>query len=367
MASNNTAYYKQRDKHADNKAEVIIQALPSFVKDFIDYLDVRETSALTRLGYAHDLKIFFDFLILKGYFDGISNAKDITPQMLETLKLDDFVSFGKYVKSYQKINENGDIETVNNSGVSISRKYSAIRALYTYLVKNSIIEKNASEKIVMPKHKEKSVIYLDTDGINELFDSVNSGNGLTKRQQAYNENFRRRDIAIMYVLIGTGIRESELIGLDFNDVNLAKKEIRVMRKGHNEALIKLPDSAFNALMDYIKRDREKIDAVKGHENAVFLSSQRKRLSARALQDIVGKYARAANLHNFDKIKPHKLRASYASNLLKASENFLMVSKNLGHRQLQTTLRYIGGDESYSDQAAEIAKDFLPDKETKKRS
>ena len=344
-------YYEQRDSNALGKTKEILEELPDYVRMFVDYNRSKNRSELTIKGYAFDIRLFFRFLLERKYFEGVNSYKDITPEMLSTLSILDFTSFSSYLSKYKKISENGKNVSVSNDESGKARKLSAVRSLYTFLFKVDIIEKDISKKIEMPKIDKKAVVYIDLKGISELFDTVNSGEGLSKRQKAYNESFRSRDVAIVAVLLGTGIRESELIGLDYGDFNRKEHVIRVVRKGHKEALIKLPDYSYEALTDYIDNSRNNISADAGSENAIFLSSQKKRLSARALQDLIKKYVNAAQLYNSSSISVHKLRSSYASMLMQKPENLLMVSRNLGHEQLQTTLRYTGEDEKNSEKAA----------------
>ncbi len=357
-AKNN--YYEARDGKASDKTDEILEELPAFVGQFVANQAGKNRAALTIKGYVTDIRVFLRFLIEKKYFSGVSFIKDITPEMLSTLSILDCDAFKKYMNNYKKRAEDGSIISVSNDAPGQARKLSAVRSLYTFLFKVNYIEKDRSKRIEMPKIDKKAVVHINLEGISELFDTVNSGEGLSKRQQAYNESFKKRDVAIIAVLLGTGIRESELIGLDFEDVDRRTRVIRVVRKGHKEAWINLPEYSYDALADYMDNSRSKITPMKGSESAVFLSSQRKRLSARALQDLVKKYANAAQLFNASSISVHKLRSTYATELLRASENnLLMVSKNLGHEQLQTTLRYTAEDENNSKNAALKIEKILP--------
>ena len=362
MAINTEAvnnYYEARDSKAIHKADEILEELPDFVSKFVDNLSGKNKAALTIKGYAIDIRIFLRFLVEKNIFDGVNSIKDITPEMLSTLSILEFDAYKKYIKNYDKQSKNGKIISVSNKPSGQARKLSAVRSLFAYLFKANFIDKDISKIVEMPKIDKKAIVHIDINGISELFDAVNSGDGLTKRQQAYNESFRKRDIAIIAVLLGTGIRESELIGLDFDDFDRRNRVISVVRKGHKEANINLPGYSYDALSDYIDNNRSNIVAVTGSEKAVFLSSQRKRLSARALQDLVKKYAKAAQLLNSSFITVHKLRSTYATELMRATGDLLLVSSNLGHEQVQTTLRYAAKDENSSKTAAEKIEKILP--------
>lgn len=355
MATKNEAknnYYEQRDNKALDKIREILDELPDYVRKFADNKLGRNKSKLTVKGYVIDIRLFLRFLVEKKYFEGVDSVKDITPEMLTTLSVMDFDSYLTYLLSYKRKSEDGTVISVTNKEAGQYRKFSAVRSMYTFMFKAGIIEKDISKILEMPKVPKKAIVYIDVQGISELFDVVNSGEGLSKRQQAYNESFRKRDIAIVSMLLGTGIRESELIGLDFGDIDRRNRMIRVVRKGNKEARIKLPDSSFDSLFDYIDNNRSNIIAAPGSENAVFLSSQKKRLSARALQEIVKKYVNAAQLYNASSISVHKLRSTYATTLMRETGNLLMVGRNLGHEQIQTTLRYAAEDENNSEKAAQ---------------
>ena len=119
----------------------------------------------------------------------------------------------------------------------MKRKLSALRSFYHYYYKNGLIEDDPTVKVDMPKIHEKNIIRLDVDEVAKLLDEVESGENLTARQQQYHEKTKIRDLAMMTLLLGTGIRVSECVGLDMEDVDFKNNGIKIHRKGGAEVVV----------------------------------------------------------------------------------------------------------------------------------
>ena len=350
------SYQNEKKVQTNLRIRELQGEMPQAVSDFIRSM-IGHSSELTRLGYLYDIRLFLRFLTQEDVRFSDTPMQLITPEMLGSLALRDFERYTEFLSQYVRTDENGGEVTdahgnpvfVTNREVGMSRKLSAVRTFYKYMFSHGLIEANVTANLTMPKIHKKPVIFLNKDEIARLFDAVNTGEGLTDRQKAYNESFRTRDVAIVSLLLGTGIRESELIGLDLGDVNLKDRTFMVTRKGGNEALLHFNAQVGEALADYLFL-RKQIEALPGHEKAFFLSSQRRRLSARALQDLIKKYAQvAAPLKK--RLSPHKMRSTFATNLYKNTHDIYLVSEALGHAQLETSTRYTAR-EDHLIQAAE---------------
>ncbi len=205
----------------------------------------------------------------------------------------------------------------------------------------------------MPTIREKAIIRLEPDEVANLLDIVQSGQGLTDKQKAFHQKTQLRDLAILTLFLGTGIRISELVGIDMDDVNFTSNEFSVVRKGGNQDILVFGEEARAALLDYML-DREKMATEPGHEQALFLSLQRRRLTVRAVENLVKKYAQIAV--PLKKISPHKLRSTYGTTLYRETGDIYLVADVLGHKDVNTTRKhYAAVSEDRRRLAAKVVK------------
>ena len=228
---------------------------------------------------------------------------------------------------------------------------SALRSFYGYYFKHQIISKNPTLLVDMPKQHDKAIIRLDTDEVAMLLDYVDhGGDNLTGQRKAYYEKTKNRDLAILTLLLGTGIRVSECVGLDIQDVDFKNNGVKVTRKGGNEMVVYFGEEVENALKTYLYTTRKSVTPLPGHENALFLSTQRRRMGVQAVENMVKKYAREVTPNK--KITPHKLRSTYGTALYKETGDIYLVADVLGHKDVNTTRKhYAAIDENRRRQAA----------------
>lgn len=201
-----------------------------------------------------------------------------------------------------------------------------------------MIEKNPTIFVDMPKLHDKAIIRLDIDEVALLLDYVeNCGKELTGQKKVYYEKTKTRDLAILTLLLGTGIRVSECVGLDINDIDFKNNGIKVTRKGGSEMVIYFGEEVRNALENYLETTRASATPLPDHENALFLSTQRKRMGVQAIENMVKKYARQVTPNK--KITPHKLRSTYGTSLYKETGDIYLVADVLGHRDVNTTKKH----------------------------
>lgn len=180
------------------------------------------------------------------------------------------------------------------------------------------------------------------------------GDDLTGQRKVYFEKTKNRDLAILTLLLGTGIRVSECVGLDISDVDFKNNGVKVTRKGGNEMVVYFGEEVENALKMYLYTTRKSTTTLPGHENALFLSTQRKRIGVQAVENMVKKYARQITPNK--KITPHKLRSTYGTALYKETGDIYLVADVLGHKDVNTTKKhYAAIDEDRRRQAAEAVK------------
>lgn len=337
----------QEQTYIDNTLRLrdILNTMPPFAKDYFRAIEPT-TSAKTRISYAYDIRVFFYFLIDQNPVYKHYTMDMFTLQDLERIEPVDIEEYQEYLKVYQ----NKDRQ-ITNKERGLSRKTSALRSFYGYYFKRQMIQKNPTLLVDMPKLHEKAIIRLDTDEVAMLLDHVEAcGSKLTGQRKVYYEKNKTRDLAILTLLLGTGIRVSECVGLDITDVDFKNNGIKVTRKGGNEMIVYFGEEVKTALLAYLEGERASATPLPDHENALFLSTQRKRMGVQAVENMVKKYAREVTPNK--KITPHKLRSTYGTNLYKETGDIYLVADVLGHKDVNTTKKhYAAIDENRRRQAA----------------
>lgn len=348
MANDSSLSYHDK-KNADNmvKLREIITTLPGFCRDF--FLGIKDTtSTRTRLAYAYDLRIFFEYLHEVNNVLNKIDITDFTIDILENIKAIDISEYMDYLSYYIK-----DGEEITNDERGKQRKLASLRSLYNYFYETEQIEKNPAVLVPMPKLHKKEIIRLDLDEVATLLDNVENGEQLTKKQLEFHNKTKIRDLAILTLLLGTGIRVSECVGLNIKDVDFKNNGILITRKGGYQAIVYFGDEVATALSDYLD-ERNKIIPESGHEDALFLSLQNKRLTVRSVEKMVKKYA--LTVTTLKKITPHKLRSTYGTNLYQETGDIYLVADVLGHKDVNTTKKhYAAQDEERRRMAANVVK------------
>ena len=348
--SNRKTYHEQT--YIDNTLRLreILKTLPPFAKDYFRAVEPT-TSARTRISYAYDIRVFFHFLMENNPVYKNYTIEQFEVHDLERLEPVDIEEYQEYLKVYK----NDEEKCITNTEQGLARKMSALRSFYGYYFKRQIISKNPTLLVEMPKMHEKAIIRLDTDEIAMLLDYVDhGGDNLTGQRKAYFEKTKNRDLAILTLLLGTGIRVSECVGLDLQDIDFKNNGITVTRKGGNQMVVYFGEEVENALKTYLYTTRKQTVPLSGHENALFLSTQRKRMGVQAVENMVKKYAREVTPNK--KITPHKLRSTYGTALYKETGDIYLVADVLGHKDVNTTKKhYAAIDEDRRRQAAGAVK------------
>ena len=238
----------------------------------------------------------------------------------------------EYLKCHPSITD----DDVFNTERGIMRKVSSLKSFYNYFYRTQKIEKNPAALVQLPKLHQKEIIRLEIDEVAKLLDLVEDGEKLTERQKRYHEITKVRDLALMSLLLGTGIRVSECVGLNMNDVDMDACGIKIYRKGGKESIVYFSDEVRYVLDKYLE-ERQHIEAYPGHEEALFLSMQKKRMAVRSVENLVKKYASLAA--PLKKITPHKLRSTYGTNLYRETGDIYLVADVLGHSDVNTTKKH----------------------------
>lgn len=330
--NNNKNYHQQINIDYTLKLRQVLATLPPFTKSYFRAIEPR-TSSKTRLSYAYDIRVFFNYLIESNPLYSSYQLTEFKLSDLENLTAIDIEEYQEYLKIYEN-----DGKQITNTEKGLARKLSSLRSFYRYFYKHESITYDPTLLVDGPKIHEKSIIRLDIDEVAELLDYVeNCGDILTGQAKVYYEKTKHRDIAILTLLLGTGIRVSECVGLNIQDVDFKNNGIKVTRKGGSEMIVYFGIEVEEAIKSYLYNSRQVIVPLVGHENALFLSTQKKRIGIQAIENMVKKYSKQVTPNK--KITPHKLRSTYGTNLYKETGDIYLVADVLGHKDVNTTKKH----------------------------
>lgn len=327
----NIPYYQQKDIENIKKLREMMKELPPFCTEFFRGIEPR-TSTRTRIAYAYDLSVFFDFLKKENPVFAKMERMDFKLEQLDEISVTDLEEYMEYLK-YRFNEQNHEIM---NQERGIMRKISSLKSFYNYFFRTEKLATNPAALVRLPKPHDKEIIRLDVDEVALLLDAVEQGEGLTEKQKTFHKRTRLRDLALLTLLLGTGIRVSECVGLDINDVDFKNGGIHIHRKGGKEVTVYFGSEVENALQDYLD-ERFGIIPEEGSEQALFLSMQRKRMNVRSVENLVKKYAHIVT--PLKKITPHKLRSTYGTNLYRETGDIYLVADVLGHSDVNTTKKH----------------------------
>ncbi len=359
------SFHEQKNTSNLLRIREISSDMPAWFLDFLRSTENR-LSSLTRLYYCYDLRLFLEYLIAENKdFSGLK-LYELSPEKLAGLTVRDFEIYldylGFYIKLLDKSSEfsgqtsEGDKNIAEiarqNAERGKARKLASLRTIFKYLYKNQLISSNPTGLLTSVKIHEKAIIRLSGEEANQLIETVRSGEGLSERQKKYQRKTMLRDIAMLTLFLTTGIRISELVGLNVRDVNLKSRSFIVTRKGGNQSILYFGEETRRALTDYIEERKGKGDF--SDTSPLFLSLQNKRITARAVENLVEKYARVAV--PLKKITPHKLRSTYGTLLYENTGDIYLVADVLGHKDVNTTRRhYAAMSEEHRKLAAGVVK------------
>ena len=210
---NDEKYYNEQDKLNTLKMREVLDTLPRFCRQFFRGIEPT-TSARTRLGYAYDIRTFFEYLHNENPVLRKKEIVDFSLDILDQIEREDIEEYLEYLSLYEKKDKE-----ITNAEQGKKRKMSALRCMYSYFYKAELISRNTAELVKMPKLHENEIIRLEPDEVATLLDQVEAGEKLTKSQLKYHEKTKLRDVALLTLLLGTGIRVSECVGIDIDDID----------------------------------------------------------------------------------------------------------------------------------------------------
>jgi integrase/recombinase XerC len=291
---------------------MISQSLNNQIRSFIDSLQSEKGySVNTCRAYSHNINEFISF-IGESYFsaDNQEGADLLKAEHIESLMIRGYLAF-----LHKK-----------NKKVTIARKLSAVRSFFRFLLKHGVILDNPLDLILTPKQIKAIPVYLPVDDIFRLLDSIKTDTlaGIRNR-------------AIFETLYSSGIRVSELEGLNVFDVDFSRCLIRVVGKGNKERIVPIGKKAVATIKEYRKRLQSEAGIAEEDNGPLFLNKDNGRLTSRSIARILNKTARECGL--LIPVSPHALRHTYATHMLDAGADLRVVQELLGHKSLSTTQKY----------------------------
>ncbi|MDR3318141.1 MAG: tyrosine-type recombinase/integrase [Clostridiales bacterium] len=326
MAEN---YYRERNAANVKKIRELRENLPIFCTEFFLGIEPR-TTPLTRLNYCYDLKAFFEFISQLKY--GNKPIRVISLTDLDGVTTTDLELFLEHLTSY----EDSSGKTHACAERSKARHLSCVKSLCRYFFRKDKLHANVAANVDLPKLHDKEIIRLEVDEVVKLLDETESGGRLTERQRHFHSRTKIRDTALLTLLLGTGIRVSECVGLNVEDFDFQTNGFKVIRKGGSSTILYFSDEVALAIKTYINVRKDLLD-VNSEECALFVSLQKKRITTRAVQVLVKKYSKL--ITPLKKITPHKLRSTYGTSLYRETKDIYIVADVLGHRDVNTTKKH----------------------------
>lgn len=336
MPANTKKYNDLIENNIRLRIKEIETELPKFCRNYFVGIE-NTTLPRTRLGYAYDIRLFFQYLENINSINKKVGMRNFNLSILDEQTPMDIEEYMIYLKSYEK-----DGITYTNKENGIKRKMSSIRSLYSYFFKKEMISSNPTLMVNMPKLHEKAIIRMEPNEVASFLDTAEAGTNMTKRQLEIHKKTKIRDVALLTLLLGTGMRVSECVGIDLTDINFEECEILIHRKGGKEAILYFGDEVEAALRDYLIQRKEMRPEL-GDENAFFISLKNRRISVRAVELLVKKYALLSS--TVKHITPHKLRSTYGTELYNNTSDIYLVADVLGHKDVNTTRRHYAAIEA----------------------
>ncbi|HIT87924.1 MAG TPA: tyrosine-type recombinase/integrase [Candidatus Coprocola pullicola] len=351
-----STYHEEQKAKDTIRLRALLEELPYFLGEFFRGI-ANTTSVKTRINYANDLKIFFTYITKQHKKLKNIPFEDMDVTCLNDITAEDIDCFLEYITYYTKPDPVNKEKTLSfqNDEKGKARKLASIRSMYHFFFKKQKVSSNPAAIVDTPKIHDKQIIRLEANEVADLLDLVENcdTDAMSKRQKAHLSHTQKRDLALFTLLLGTGMRVSECVGINISDIDFHNNSVKILRKGGNETTLYFGEEVQQALLEYItQRAQQKNKSEK--EEALFLSNRGTRITVRAVQNIVKKYARIVSPAK--KISPHKLRSTYGTALYQETGDIYLVADVLGHADVNTTRKhYAEIEESRRRNAAKYIK------------
>lgn len=306
----------------ESKIQIKIKDMPEYVKRFYYFLN--QKSHTKKETYIGNVIRFLNYV-------SNNNINSLTIDKIKTI--DGFV-IEQYMESINFYNKKGKIKEMSNATKAIN--YASINSFFVFLCSNDYINRNPfdNKRIQRPKLEENDVTFLTPEEVKEIEERILHGYG-SEMSKSKQSNWKYRDYLLFRIPVVTGLRIEALIEINLEDIDLINKTIKVTEKGNITKLIYIDDIT----RDYIIKWEMQRDYFIDDDNdcrALFISNQLTRITKRAVEKIIKKYADGINGKH---ITPHKLRSTCGTNLYQAKKDIYLVASVLGHKSTEPTQRY----------------------------
>ena len=321
----------------EQNSNEIISTLPVFAKKFFNHIKGQGLSPRTKLQYAYDMQRFFGFIEKSAGFKNVNIKTAAASDIMDKLTVDDIQEYVNTLEYYTVIDKNGKEELRLSSPAIKARRISSLRTFYKYYFKIGDITNNLSDLMDVPRIPDKRIITLDKEQVSRMLNAIKDTELLSAQDLVRHQKIISRDFAIMMLFFGTGLRVSELVGIDIGDIDFYNDSILVTRKGGDEDEVFFGPEVKEALAEYLDNGRDALLGKNGGEQAFFLSMQHKRISVRNVEMMIKSYAEKAGLNM--KVTPHALRRTFGTNLYEETSDIYLVADALHHSSVETTKKH----------------------------
>lgn len=324
----------------DKKLTEKLQQLPDFVCDFI--FSIQNKQIRTRFEYCKDIRTFLEYLVLLDKFAG-KDIMSFIPKDIDLLDERDIWNFLSHLTSYKKtfVTPTGKVKTqvFTNGDVGKSRKMATIHEFFGYLLDKELTSTDVSRKVDITVHAKKKIKdRLDFKDIEKFYttiiDDVNIEN---TRKQIFHEKVKFRDYIIVLIFSYTGIRVSELVQLDVDDISVDQKAMVVIRKGGDQEKVPIPSRILEDIAEYVEK-RKQMTGLEGEaKNALFVSLHKRRIDPRTIRQMLEKYRQRSGIDIH--ITPHVFRRTFGTRHYNRYRDMFLTAKILGHSSAETTRKF----------------------------
>ena len=330
----------------------ILSRLPDYCRLYFRYLKTKNRSSRTISQYARDIERFYRYLWSQPGFKN-TDIKTSSIKSLDNLSREDFLDYFDTLTFYS---QNG--KKKKSRPETLARKMSSLKSFFSFYHKDGMIEHNYAEVIDSPNIPRHEIIVIEQDELERFFHAIEDRSGMNNNELQKHLKVEKRDLAIITLLLGTGIRVSELVGLNLKDIDFYNTKMLVKRKGGDYDEVYFSQEVEKAVKDYLENGR---DALLSDNNqpALFVSLQHSRLTDRAIQLMIKKYALKAGIPVEKAISPHKFRKTYGSYIYNQTGDIELVAQALHHKSIATTkAHYAKSTEEHKRIAAATAAELL---------
>lgn len=334
----------EKEYRINMDCEDLQRQLPPFLKRFFSYM----WSALlpmSRREYLRDIRFFFQYMVDETGLTAADDPAGVTAEEIAKVKGSDINDFLDYCRNYQVIGEDGTMHVYTDNNRTRARKKSALSVMFKNLYREGIMPEDITgmfNPIRVPNPSQHEIKALQDNEVMVMLDAVSTGDHLTPKEKQYWKKTRKRDKAILILFLTYGLRLSELQQLNVSSFNFDRGEFTVYRKRDKESVMPLNNrTVIKALREYINEERPPEDRIReGDKDALFLSLQGRRMTARQIRTMVKKYTSIAlSTSRSAGYSPHKLRATAATSLIGRGNSIFDVQELLDHEHVTTTQLY----------------------------